>query len=189
MLDYPELLRLWRTVPVFWRGKYRKWWGVPLSVIQEYKPGINLTESGKPTRYKHKNPDHWVLIGPALALILDRPELTQLVGGSQLTDAKSCWDYRQNQAAIATIKATDEAHKGYQYETLQVSWDWADGVSWEDRKPDTVFRIRRGQRKKALLTLAQVLTEEEFTEINEVSFSDDDKRPDVDLAAEEQYWQ
>lgn len=161
-LEYPELLALWRTVPLSWRKLCRKDAAcLALDLIQKYKPGIRLTAEGRPTKHVHKK-RQYVAVGPALAAILDRPELAALKGGDELVAAKASQEYRQNRIAQDNLKNIVEARLGYQYETVKVSfWESDERVS---------FRIRSGHRGHALRAIEQVLQQDELDDIWEIEF-------------------
>lgn len=179
-LEYPELLALWRTVPLYWRKRCRKYDDdLALDVIQDYKPGIRLTAEGRPTKHVHKA-RHCVNLGPALAVILDRPDLTALKGGFGLFVAKERWEDRQNRVAQDNLKSIAEARLGYQYETVEVSF-------WESDERMS-FRIRSGHRGHALRAIEQVLRQDELDDIWQIQFRADGDPPFVDLAADPQYW-
>jgi len=179
-LEYPELLALWRTVPMEWRKLCRKEAAaLALDVIQNHKPGIRLTSAGKPTKYVHKR-RQYVAVGPALALILDRPELARLKGGQCLAEAKANWDYQQNRLAEKSLKRVSEACLGYGCETVEVNF-------W-DSNDLRLFRIRSGHRGRALRAIERVLSAEEFNDIWMIAFRSDDDPAAVDLAADPDYW-
>ena len=179
-LEYPELLKLWRTVPLYWRKLCRKdAVCLALDVIQEYKPGIRLTAEGRPTKYVHKK-RQYVAVGPALAAILGRRELTALKGGDELAQAKEIWEDRQNRVAQDNLKSIAEARLGYQYETVEVRF-------WESDERRS-FRIRSGHRGHALRAIEQVLQHDELDDIWQIRFRDDSDASFVDLAADPQYW-
>ncbi len=187
-LEYPEILAFWRTVPITIKmpdGSYnlkRKYlrddWGIRLSVIQEFRPGINLNEAGKPSKYVRKKRD-WVVIGPALAIILNRPELTALKGGQLLANEKSNWEYNQNQKALNALQGIVEQNLGYKVETMDVGFRSSD---------DMRYRIRAGQRRRAVQALEQVLSADEFEDIYSITFDRDDDARAIDLAANPQHW-
>jgi hypothetical protein len=178
-LDYPELLALWRTVPPEWRRRCRKHPSISLAAIQDHKPGLRLTYWGKPTRYVHKG-QPLVAVGPALAVILDRPELAALKGGGDLEWVKESWEYERNREALGELRRIDEACLGYQFETVEVSF-----IGTSNRR----FRVRTGCRGHALRAIEQVLEPGELDAVWGITFRDGDDGPvHADLAADPQYW-
>lgn len=120
------------------------------------------------------------MVGPALAVILDRPGLVSLKGGQDLDDVKKRWDYKHLEAAIDQLKHYEEQRLGYEYETIQVGFSGGDSRS---------FRIRRGQRGRGLHAIGQVLTDQELDEAYAVYFGQGDESDFVDLASDAKYWQ
>lgn len=188
LLDYPAQLALWRTVPlkvvaptgrIIELRRCRKNWYIGITTIQQFKPGIKLTEQGKKCSYERKK-HNLVAVGPALAIMLDRPELASLLGGDDLQGLRGCWEYEQNAQAIRQMKSVSEAQLGFRYETLTVRYDSSGDM--------THFRIRAGQRVRGLAAIEKVLSPEEFSDIYEISFSQDENRSFCDLAADSQYW-
>ena len=188
-LDYPAQLALWRTLPhkvvapdgrTFQPRRYRKQWYVGITAIQAFRPGIRLTEQGKRCSYERKR-HNLVAVGPALAIMLGRPELADLVGGEDLQRLRESWEHQQNAQALGQMKAVNEARLGYEYETLAVSYDSDEDVSY--------FRIRAGQRGRGLAAIEKVLSPEDFADIYEISFNRNDNNSFCDLAADPQHWE
>ena len=102
--------------------------------------------------------------------------MASLVGGEELKCVKVYWDCQQNDKAMRNLKSLNEARLGYQYETLTVRYD--------SRGDTTHFRIRAGQRVRGLAAIEKVLSPEEFADICEISFNQDDNVSFCDLAAD-----